>query len=315
MSAKSPPFDGIYRPGMDHPHHPYWPLPKRERLIWPDSARLAFWVLLHLEYWELEPPTDAIRDPRFIGEFGSYYPDYRTWTQRDYGNRVGIFRVLEVLDRYGLKVTVAANASALERYPYLVGEFQRRGYEFAAHGTHATRMVTSRLSEAQEREHIARSIEAVERATGRRPTGWLGQDAGESERTPRLVAEAGLNHIMDWPNDDQPYRMTVGKPLISIPSHPEWDDVPLLWLRRVSMRCYPQIVAEAFETLHEEGANSGRIFGLSLHPWLIGMGHRIRYLDEALKRITGYRAVWQATAGEIAAWYLVHGPQYPETRP
>ena len=110
MSAKSPPFDQVYRSGMDHPHHPYWPLPKRERLTWPDGSRLAFWVLLHLEYWELEPPADAIRDPRFIGEFGSYYPDYRTWTQRDYGNRVGIFRVLELLDRYGLKVTVAANA-------------------------------------------------------------------------------------------------------------------------------------------------------------------------------------------------------------
>src|SRR5579863_4476460 len=169
MSAKSPPFDQVYRRGADHPHHPYWPLPKREVLVWPNRARLAFWVLLHLEYWELEPPQDAVRDPRFVGEFGSYYPDYRTWTQRDYGNRVGIFRVLEVLDRYGLKVTVAANASALERYPYLIGEFQRRGYEFAAHGTHATRMITSRMSEAAEREHIVQAIAAVEHATGKRP--------------------------------------------------------------------------------------------------------------------------------------------------
>jgi hypothetical protein len=106
--------------------------------------------------------------------------------------------------------------------------------------------------------------------------------------------------------------MTVDKPLVAIPNHAEWDDVQLLWLRRVGMRSYPQVVGDAFETLHEEGANSGRIFGLSLHPWLIGMGHRIRYLDEALKRITGYRAVWQATAGEIAAWYLAHGPRYGE---
>ena len=312
MNMKSPPHGQAYGPGIDHPHHPYWALPKRAPLIWPDRARIAFWVLLHLEYWELAPSNDAVRDPRFVGEFGSYYPDYRTWTQRDYGNRVGIFRVLEVLDRYQLKVTVAANASALEKYPYLIAEFRRRGYEFAAHGTHATRMITSRMSEAEESQHIATSIEAVERATGKRPTGWLGQDYGESAVTPRLVAEAGLNHVMDWPNDDQPYLMTVGKPLVSIPNHAEWDDVQLLWLRRVSMPIYPKLVADAFETLHEEGATSGRIFGLSLHPWLIGMGHRIRYLDEALKRITRYDAVWQATAGEIANWYLAEGPGYAE---
>src|SRR5262249_31606487 len=152
----------------------------RPKLTWPNGARLAFWVLLHLEYWELDPPEDTVRDPRFGGEFGSFFPDYRTWTQRDYGNRVGIFRVLEVLDRYGLKVTVAANSSALERYPYLVQELKRRGYEFAAHGSHATRMITSRMSESEERTFISDAIEAVTRAIGRRPTGWLGQDYGES---------------------------------------------------------------------------------------------------------------------------------------
>ena len=313
MNAKSPPHGQAYEPGMDHPHHPYWPLPRRQPLRWPNDARLAFWVLLHLEHWELEPPQDAVRDPRFVGEFGSYHPDYRTWTQRDYGNRVGIFRLLEILDRHGLKVTVAANSSALERYPYLVEQCQRRGYEFAAHGTHATRMISSRMTEAEERAHIDESIAAVQRATGRRPSGWVGQDYGESTRTPRLVAEAGLNHLMDWPNDDQPYLMTVGKPLVSIPNHAEWDDVQLLWLRRASMRTYTEAVTSAFETLHAEGASSGRSFGLNLHPWLIGMGHRIRYLDEALKSIAAYRAVWQATAGEIAAWFLAHGPRYPES--
>jgi len=312
MEKKFPPTGEVLEPGMDHPHHPFWPLPSRPKLQWPNGARLAFWVLLHLEYWELDPPEGAFRDPRFSGEFGSFFPDYRSWTQRDYGNRVGIFRVLEVLDRYGLKVTVAASSSALERYPFLVEELKRRGYEFAAHGSHATRMITSRMSESEERAFISHSIDAVTRAVGTRPTGWLGQDYGESARTPVLLAAAGLDYVMDWPNDDQPYRMTVGKPFVSIPNHAEWDDVQLLLLRRLAMAVYPKIVAEAFETLHEEGAISGRIFGLSLHPWLIGMAHRIRYLDEALKRIVSYCDVWQATAGEIAAWYLREGPRYAE---
>ncbi len=315
MSAKTPPVGERRAPGMDQPHYPYWPLPSRPRLQWPNGARVAFWVLLHLEYWELDAPEDAVRDPRFVGELGSYFPDYRTWTQRDYGNRVGIFRVLELLDRYQLKVTVAANSTALERYPYLVAELKRRGYEFAAHGSHATRMITSRMDEAEERALIQSSITAVERATGKRPTGWLGQDYGESARTPRLLAEAGLDYVMDWPNDDQPYRMTVGKPFVSIPNHAEWDDVQLLWLRRVGMPTYAKVLGEAFGALHEEGASSGRIFGLSLHPWLIGMAHRIRYLEEALQRIAGHRDVWQATSGEIAAWYLEHGPDYGSAKP
>lgn len=308
MSAKTPPAGERHAPGMDHSYYPYSPMPARPALAWPQGARVAFWVLLHLEYWELDAPEGALRDPRFAGEFGSYFPDYRSWTQRDYGNRVGIFRVLELLDRYQLKVTVAANSSALERYPYLVSELKRRGYEFAAHGSHATRMITSRMSEAEERALIAASIEAVERATGRRPIGWLGQDFGESARTPQLLAEAGLDYVMDWPNDDQPYPMTVSKPFVSIPNHAEWDDVQLLWLRRVGMQTYAKVLGDAFEALHEEGAQSGRLFGLSLHPWLIGMAHRIGYLDQALRHIAGYRHVWQATAGEIARWYLEHGP-------
>ncbi len=293
-------------PGMDHPHYPYSPLPARPVLRWPEGARIAFWVLLHLEYWEMAPPKDAWRDPRLVGEFGSFDPDYRTWSQREYGNRVGIFRVLELLERYGIKATVAANASACERYPHLIDELRRRGYEFVAHGTHATRMITSRMSEDEERAHIATAIAAVERATGTRPRGWLGQDYGESTRTPLLLAEAGLDHVLDWPNDDQPYMMTVGKPFVSIPNHAEWDDVQLLWLRRTLTAKYPAIVGEAFATLYAEGARSGRVFGLALHPWLIGMAHRIRYLDEALRTVSAYAGVWQTTAGEIARWYLDH---------
>ena len=99
----------------------------------------------------MDPPPEAVRDRRLDGEMGSYFPDYRNYSQREYGNRVGIFRVFDVLDRYRLKATVAANAAAVERYPYLVEECRRRGWEFAAHGTHATRMITSRMGEDEER--------------------------------------------------------------------------------------------------------------------------------------------------------------------
>ncbi len=289
------------KPGMDNPWYEFSPVPKRPPLAWPGNARVAFCVVLHCEYWELLPDEGSYKDPRFVGEFGSYAPDYRTWTQREFGNRVGIFRVLDVLDRYQIRAGVALNAMAAERYPFLVEQFQRRKYEFIAHGHSASRMIISTMTEAEEKTEIARAIAAVGKAAGVPPRGWLGQDYGESQRTPRLLAEAGLDYVLDWPNDDQPYPMKVGKKFVSMPNQPEWDDVQQLWLRRINTARYPDLVADAFELLHREGR---QVFSLSVHPWLMGMAHRIKYLDEALRRIERFGNVWQATPGEIARHYM-----------
>jgi len=142
-------------PGMDNPWYDYSPFPTRPKLAWPRNARVAFCVVLTLEYYELLPAEDAVRDSRFVGEFGNYRPDYRTWTQREYGNRTGIFRVLDVLDRYQVRAGVAVNAMAAERYPYLIEQFKKRKYEFIAHGHSANRMITSKMSEAEEKAEIA----------------------------------------------------------------------------------------------------------------------------------------------------------------
>ena len=244
-----------------------------------------------------------MKDSRFTGEFGTYQPDYRTWTQREYGNRTGIFRVLDVLDRYQIRAGVAVNAMAAERYPFLIEQFRKRNYEFIGHGVSANRMISSKMSEAEEKAEIATSIAAIEKATGTAPKGWLGQEYGESQRTPALLAEAGLDYVLDWPNDDQPYPMKVGdgRKFVSLPNQPEWDDVQQLWLRRINTTRYPDIVGDAFELLHREG---GQVFNLSIHPWLMGMAHRIRYLDEALRRIERFGNSWQATPGEVARHYI-----------
>ena len=295
-------------PGMDHDLYRYSALPERPKLNWPNGEKLAFFVLLHLEFWELEPPEGVHTDPRFKGPSGDYFPDYKYFTQREYGNRIGIFRILDLLDKHGLKATVAANAGACERYPYLIEECLRRGYEIAAHGDYQTRMITSEMDEAEERRIIASTTEIVEKATGARPTGWLSVDSGESTRTPQLVAEAGYDYLLDWPNDDQPYRMTTDPGLIAIPHQMEWDDVQALWLRHIPNPRYPELVGEAFDALHGEGAESGRLFGLSLHPWVIGQPHRIRYLAAALEHISGRDGVWQTTAGEIAQHFRATNP-------
>ena len=290
-------------PGMDHALYPFSALPERSKLTWPNGERVAFYVLLHLEYWELEPPEGTYRDPRFRGPRGDFFPEYRYFTQREYGNRIGIFRILELLDKHGLTATVAANAGACERYPYLVDECRRRGYEFAAHGDYQSRMITSDLGEDEERQLIADATDRIEAATGVRPSGWLGVDSGESTRTPQLLADAGYDYLLDWPNDDQPYTMTTAPSLVAIPNPLEWDDVNALWLRHVPNPRYPGLVSEAFRTLHAEGTGTGMLFSLPLHPWVIGQPQRIRYLAEALEDICALGEVWRATAGEVARRY------------
>lgn len=287
--------------GMDHTLYPYSAIDRRPKLVWPNDARLAVTVLLHLEYWELEPPEDALRDPRFQGAFPTFFPDYMSFTAREYGNRVGIFRVLDALDRHDFRLTVPVNSAALERYPTLVRRLIDRDAEFVAHGSHANRMVTSRMDKDAQLRLIEESVTAIERATGQRPTGWSGPSFGEAWETAEMVAEFGLDYVMDWPNDDQPYRMTTTPPIISVPRQPEWDDVESLWLRKVPNDRYIELVESAYARLHEEGAVSGRYFSLSLHPWVAGQAHRIRYIEETLERIAARNeGVWYATAGEVA---------------
>jgi len=294
----------VPRKGMDHALYPFRPMPTRAPLEWPGGARLAVTVLLHLEYWELEAPEGAVRDNRFTGEYGFYFPEYRSFTQREYGNRIGIFRVLDLLDAFGLKVSVTVNPMALTRYPELVQRLTARGREFVAHGEAQTRMLSSAMDEAEERAAIARTTRAFVRELGAQPRGWLGPDSGESQCTPQLLAEAGYRFVLDWPNDDQPYGMTTTPPIVSIPNQMEWDDVTALWLRKVPNARYPGLVGEAAEALADEG---GRSFVLSLHPWVIGQPHRIKHLKAALERLSRLDGVWFATAGEIAAHFEAQG--------
>ena len=162
------------QPGMDNPWYDYAPFPKRPKLAWPKNARVAFCVVLPLEYYELLPAEDSIRDSRFVGEFGNYNPDYRTWTQREYGNRTGIFRVMDVLDRYQIRAGVAVNAMAAERYPYLIEQFKKRKYEFIAHGTSGNRhdLVEDDRGAGEGRD---RRLDRRDREGGRRDAQGLGR--------------------------------------------------------------------------------------------------------------------------------------------
>jgi allantoinase len=299
IPGKLPPTGEIRTAGMDHAHYPYRRLPDAPCFDWPDGARLAFTVTLVLDYWEVNPPKGESADPRIVSPLGKFFPDWLTWSQREYGARVGIFRILDVLDRFGITPSVALGAEAARRYPELVDELVRRNACFMAHGDFATRRLTGKLGAEEERRRIAAARAVIDEISGDPPLGWCGQDFTESDETPALLTEAGFTYTTDWANDDRPYLLGPygGKPLLALPPQPEWNDLECMWLRRVQPRMWATNIADAFSFLHDEGGN---VFNLTLHPWVAGQAHRIRYLRDALTHCLGRRQVWRATTDDVA---------------
>ena len=296
--------------GMDHEYYDWDPIVRRGVLRWPDNARIAFCVLVRLEHYEWDLAPGALHSHSLTAPMRvSPDPDYHTVTHREYGHRVGIFRVLETLDKHGIKATVAMDALTALRYPTLVKECTQRGYEVVGHGIGVRRMISSQMSEDEERQYINESLEPLVSATGKRPAGWLGPEYGESERTPRLLAEAGIRYVCDWCNDEQPYPMKVPTGnLYALPILTELDDVEMSWNRRVPIWQWSQMVRESFDVQYVEGAQSGLLTIVSVNPFFIGQPHRIAYLDEVLTHITRRQGVWQGTGSEIIDWYADHPP-------
>ncbi len=280
----------------------------RPPLRWPNNARLAVAFVVSAEYYEMQPAPDAFIPPNVPGGFGrAPYPDFRAFSQREYGNRVGIFRVIQAFDQRNMVATAAIDESVATRYPYIVKQLAARKWEIAGHGFSLTRVISNQMPPDQERAYIASALHAVARVSGQRPKGWHSPEYGQSERTTRLLAELGVDYVLDWPNDEQPFLMHADdKPLISIAMALELDDVVSAWHRRLSMDRWRNAVRDAVDQLLADGATSARHLVLNLHPWLIGHPHRIGYLEEVLDDIRARHGVWITTAGEIAAYYREH---------
>jgi allantoinase len=290
---------------MDNPYYDWSALPARPPLRWPHEARVAVCVVVSLEQIEWLPPDDA-EVPPSVSHYGPYPAmlDVHDVSIHEYGNRVGIFRILDRLDRHGVRATVALDAALARGNPYVVERCLERGYEFAGRGIAATRSITEEMGEAAERDYIRESLQAVTDATGVRPRGWFGTDYLESSRTVRLLAEAGVRYVCDWPNDEQPYRMAVPDgEMFALPMTMDSDAVISHRMRGLSMAEWLRIVTESFNRLHQDGEQSGRLLVLHVPPYILGQPFRIKYLDAALAHMLAADGVWQATAGEIVDWY------------
>ena len=291
---------------MDNPYYEWSPIVGRAPLRWPEHAPVALCVIVSLEALEWFPPAGSFIPPS-AGRYGPYPQAFQTSgiSSYEYGNRVGVFRVMEVLDRYGIKATVAMDAQLACSHPFLVAQCRERDWEFIGHGLAFSRMITAEMDENEERAHIAATLEIVEQASGRRPSGWLGADYGESAHTVAWLAEMGVRYVCDWVNDEQPYRMTVpaGR-MVALPVSAELDDVLVHWIRKVPIGRWARAVVESHQRLARDGASTGRLLVLNLHPFLIGQPFRIGHLDDALGTIMASNSVWTATGEEIVDWYL-----------
>ena len=279
----------------------YSPIIERPPLKWPNNARVALWISPNVEHYEYLPDYNRVRDPWPR----TPHPDVRQYSYRDYGNRVGFWRVLEVMDKYGIKCCVSLNLAVLEHYPEIVEAMVQRDWDFMSHGIYNTRYLYT-YSEEQEKEFYQDCIETLRRHTGKRLKGMLGPASSGTERTPDLMAEAGLIYHCDWMHDDQPVPIKVrsGK-LVSVPYSLELNDAPL-FRNHYEADYFVQICKAQFDQLYKDGAESGRVMCIAIHPYLMGQPHRINYLEEILSYVTSHDGVWQTTADEIAEYYIAH---------
>ncbi len=279
---------------MHQDRYDYSPIIHRPPLRWPSGARVALWVIPNIEHFEFDW---TLAGPK---------PDVRNYSRRDYGNRVGIFRLMEVLDRYQIRATVALNALVCRYYPAIIEEGQRRNWEWMGHGLTNSRHMPSYPPD-EEWDAIQQTVRIIAQATGHPPRGWLGPGLTESYNTPDLLVKAGIQYVCDWVNDDQPYPMRAGGgTLISMPYSIEINDAPLFGGPVFTAEQFHRFIVDQFDTLYREGEQRGRVMAIALHPYLTGAPLRIKYLDLALAHIASHEHVWFATGSEIVDWYRDH---------
>ena len=287
------------RCGLDHDWFAHEPTFKRASVAWPDGKRVALWITVPIEFFPLDAPAQPIRP---LGGLDRPYPDFWSYSNRDYGARIGAYRIMRVLDGLGLRATAAVNAAATTQYPRLIDEIVQRNWEIVANGIDMGHVHHGKLDLAHERELIARARDTLTKASGKAITGWHSPGHSQSTNTLLLLAENGFEYVADWANDDLPYTIKTGAgPLCAMPLTYEWSDRVLLVQHTQTVEDYEAQVLQAFLRLHAEAQHrSGRILSLSISPWIIGYPHRIGALERLLNQIADTGSVWHATGSEIA---------------
>jgi len=286
------------RHGMDHDRYEWSHLFDREKIVWPNKAKVALWVMPAVQWFPIDTTGKPFRAP---GGLTMPFPDFRHYTNRDYGNRVGIYRILKVLQDCGIAASVAVNGIIAERYPLLVDDIVQAGHEVVGHGLDMEHVHHSGLSEDEESELVDRTLRLLRTASGQPVTGWLSPGRSQSYATPDILARHGITYACDWANDDLPYEMrTASNPIYAMPHAFETDDRTVMMDFHHTEDSWAQQVKDRFDVLYREADRyGGRIVSIPLHAWVSGVPYRIGYLREVLEYILGRDAVWPATGAQI----------------
>lgn len=281
--------------GMDQDRYGWEPADRRAPLKLRTGAKAMVFIIVPLEFFPLDPAAKPFKHP---GAMVTPYPDLRHYTARDYGNRVGVFRLLKEIEAAGLKATFAVNADVARRYPPLIARLRQGGHEIAAHGVSTSHIHHAGLTEAEERALVAETRRIFPEAVT-----WMSPARNESFRTPDLVREAGFRVCLDWESDQRPLHMrTDYGDLTCLPNHNELNDFLLLGTRSQSEDAWAdQILEAAAQTVAEHDLRGAQCFGFTLTPYVAGLPFRISALARMLSSLSQMAGLEVSTASGVAA--------------
>ena len=280
----------------------YWPYLDRPKIAWPGGKKLAFWVAPNIEYYEYDPPKNTSRPG-----WPKPSPDVVGYSQRDWGNRVGHWRLMELMDKYGMRGSISLSTGLIDHHPEIIEACVQRRWEFFSHGIYNTRY-SYNMDEAQERAVMEDSIRSIQAATGQRIRGYLAPALTHTERTMDLLAEYDFWYSCDLFQDDQPQpiKTKTGR-MISMPYSLEVNDVIMYTQQGVTPTAYADLLKRHFDQLLEEGEQSGTVMCIPLHAYLVSQPNRLGAFEEAFRHVAAHSGeVWVTTAVDIAGHYRDH---------
>jgi allantoinase len=279
---------------MENELYTYSPITERPAVEWPEGKRLAFYVGLNIEHFLIDRPATSASTVT-----AGLVPDPMNHGWRDYGTRVGIWRMMELFDSCGLRASAIINSAVCEQYPQIIRAGVERDWAWIAHGQ-TNSIMQAGMNEDDEAAFLDQMLAVLDGALPTRPQGWLGPALTETFATPRLLRERGFSYLLDWCADDRPFPLTVPG-MISVPYSMDVNDIAVFVGQATTGSQYEEMVMDHFEVLLEEG---GGVLALPVHPFVVGQPFRFKYLSRVIKAITSHPDVWVTTSTDIADHYL-----------
>ncbi len=279
-----------------HSRYPFSAIVDRPTYDWPNGTRLAVYIAINVEWFPFGEGMGPELNPR------QPEPDVVNYSWRDWGNRVGVWRLLELLDQYAMPAAALLNTAIYDHCPAVAAALRARGDEIVAHG-HSNAERQAEMDEAAERALIERVTARILAVEGRRPSGWMGPWVNETWHTPDLLVEAGYDYLMDWAHDDQPIWLATrgGARILSVPYARPTNDLPLMHGAKLTPRDWVDVMIDQFDEMLEQAARQPLVFNLSLHPYLTGHAFRLRHLRRLVRHIAAHRErIWLTRPGAIA---------------